>query len=424
VRRIRAIAVGCATGIMLAACVPYGARTQDFRQALLTGQSASALQYLEQQSNDRLDRALYELNKGMLLHMTGDFAGSNEWLEQAKQRMQQLAAASVSENLTALTLNEATRSYGGQPYEQLSIYAYKALNYLLLGQPAAARVEVLQADVRLREWESVAELRAFEASAFMQYISALVFEMSREWDDALISYRKAYDVYKKTGNAVPVQLQKDLLRLSSFRGRKDELAQYVREFPGTDWESMKSLKSKAELVVFVHQGAVSAMQEHIAHNFSPELKYQVAIALPYYPPRSDYTQAMNIQVDGGMQQTEVLQDIDALARKDLESRIAGLTLRAMARMVLKKKMSHEARKDNPLAGFVADVAGLVTERADTRSWITLPESVHMMRITLAPGEHTVATRGLQPPRVLALKTGDIAVISVHELMGRNIYAVH
>lgn len=420
--RLRAIAVCC--GVLLAACVPYNVRTLDFRQALLSGQPASALQQLELQRGGRLDRALYELNKGMLLHMTGDFAGSNEWLEQAKQRMRELAATSISENLTAVTVNEATRSYAGQPYEQLSAYAYKALNYLLLGQPDAARVEVLQADVRLREWESAGEARAFEASAFIRYLSGLVFEMLREWDDALIAYRKAYEVYRKTGNPVPLQLQKDLLRLAAFRGREDELAQYVQEFPGTDWESMKSLKSKAELVVFAHMGAVSVMQEHLVFNYSPELQYQVQIAMPYYPPRSDYLPEINVQVDGVMRRTEILQDIDALARADLDSRLAGISLRAMTRMVLKKKMSHEMRKDNPFAGFVADVAGLVTERADTRSWITLPESVHVLRVGLPPGEHGVATAGLAPPRLLTLKVGDIAVVSIHELMGRNIYALH
>jgi hypothetical protein len=422
VKRFRVIALCCA--LMLAACVPYGVRSTDFRQALMSGQTSSALEHLELQRKDRLDRALYELNKGMLLHMTGDFAFSNVMLEQAKQRMQELAATSISENVTALTVNEATRNYGGQPYEQLSVYVYKALNYLLLGKPEEARVEVLQADVRMREWESAGELRGFEASALMRYISGLVFEMSREWDDALIAYRKAYDVYTRTGNAVPAQLQKDLLRLSSFRGRKDELAQYVREFPGRDWDSMKSLKSRAELVVFVHQGAVSMMQEHMVFNYSPELKHQIQIALPYYPPATDYRPIMNVQIDGTMHQAQTLQDIDALARKDLESRMAGLELRAIARMVLKKKISKEAAKEDGFAGFIANVAGIVTERADTRSWISLPQSVQLLRVPLAPGEHAVSANGLQPPRVLTLKVGDIAVVSIHELMGRNIYAVH
>jgi uncharacterized protein len=424
VRRLCAIAVCC--GVMLAACVPYSVRTLDFRQAFLAGLPASALLHLEEHrsSSKSPDRALYELNKGMLLHVTGDFAGSNEWLEKAKVRMQQLAATSITENLTALTVNEATRSYAGQPYEQLSLYAYKALNYLLLGKPDDARVEVLQADVRLREWEDAGELRAFEASAFVRYVSGLVFEMSREWDDALIAYRKAYNVYKKTKNPVPLQLQKDLLRLSSFRGRKDELAQYVKEFRGTDWESMKSLQSKAELVVFVHHGAVSVMQEHMVFNYSPELKYQVQVAVPYYLPRSDFVSQTGVQLSGAMRPAELLQDVDALARKDLESRMAGITLRAVARMVLKKKISKEAAKEDGFAGFIANMAGILTERADTRSWITLPDSIHLLRLSLPPGEHAVGFGGLQSDRVMPLTAGGVTVLSLHGLTGRNIYAVH
>jgi uncharacterized protein len=421
VRRLRAIAVCC--GVMLAACVPYSVRTLDFRQAFLAGQPVSALQYLEGQRSSKVDRALYELNKGMLLHMTGDYAFSNKMLEQAKERMQQLAATSVTENLTALTVNEATRSYAGEPYEQLSLYAYKALNYLLLGKPGEARVEVLQADVRLREWESAEDLRAFEASAFVRYVSGLVFEISHEWDDAVIAYGKAYNVYKQTRTAVPVQLQRDLLRLTDFRGRKDEHKQYLKEFRGIEWESMKSRKDKAELVVFVHQGAVSLMQEHMVFNYSPELQYQVQIAVPYYPPRSDFIPQTGVVLGGAMQQAELLQDVDALARKDLESRMAGITLRAVARMVLKKKMSKEAGKDNGFAGFVANVAGILTERADTRSWITLPQSIHLLRLSLPPGEQSLGFGGLQTDRVVPMTAGGITVLSLHGLTGRNIYAV-
>jgi hypothetical protein len=159
-------------------------------------------------------------------------------------------------------------------------------------------------------------------------------------------------------------------------------------------------------------------------NYSPELKHQIQIALPYYPPATDYRPIMNVQIDGTMHQAQTLQDIDALARKDLESRMAGLELRAIARMVLKKKISKEAAKEDGFAGFIANVAGIVTERADTRSWISLPQSVQLLRVPLAPGEHAVSANGLQPPRVLTLKVGDIAVVSIHELMGRNIYAVH
>jgi len=39
------------------------------------------------------------------------------------------------------------------------------------------------------------------------------------------------------------------------------------------------------------------------------------------------------------------------------------------------------------AGVLANILGAVTETADTRSWLTLPEQVHMVRLSLPAGEY-------------------------------------
>lgn len=35
------------------------------------------------------------------------------------------------------------------------------------------------------------------------------------------------------------------------------------------------------------------------------------------------------------------------------------------------------------------VASVVTERADTRSWLTLPADIQMARLSLPPGQYTI-----------------------------------
>ena len=40
-------------------------------------------------------------------------------------------------------------------------------------------------------------------------------------------------------------------------------------------------------------------------------------------------------------------------------------------------------------GLLANLLGAVTERADTRSWLTLPGQVHVLRLHLPPGRHDV-----------------------------------
>jgi hypothetical protein len=40
-------------------------------------------------------------------------------------------------------------------------------------------------------------------------------------------------------------------------------------------------------------------------------------------------------------------------------------------------------------GVLANILGAVTEKADTRSWLTLPGQVHVLRLHLPPGRHDV-----------------------------------
>src|SRR3989304_5630507 len=42
-----------------------------------------------------------------------------------------------------------------------------------------------------------------------------------------------------------------------------------------------------------------------------------------------------------------------------------------------------------VAAMAVEIAGLVTERADTRSWLTLPARIHLARLPLPPGTYTV-----------------------------------
>ena len=82
-------------------------------------------------------------------------------------------------------------------------------------------------------------------------------------------------------------------------------------------------------------------------------------------------------------------DIDALARYSLEQAMPGIMLRATARAVVKYNTQHTANENSSLAGLLLTITNLVTERADTRSWTTLPQQIELKRIVLPVGEHNV-----------------------------------
>ena len=61
--------------------------------------------------------------------------------------------------------------------------------------------------------------------------------------------------------------------------------------------------------------------------------------------------------------------------------------------------------------MLANLLGAVTERADTRSWLTLPGQVHVVRLALPAGTHDVRLELLGADgRVAAERTLDGVVV--------------
>ena len=409
---------------VLAACASFAINHAEVYRNLSQGQLDSALKGLEKGHYGLRDQVLYQLDKGMLLRAAGDYKASNELLESAKQEMERLSATSVSENVLSVTINESTRSYTGQPYEQLLLYAYKALNYIALGDINAARVEMLQADVKMREWTSAADWEGIKASAFVRYLAGIVFELSGEWDNALIAYRKAYQVLQDTGAETPEYLQRDLLRLTAHQGLSDEHKKYRSSFSVQTWPEQRTMREQAEVILIYHQGLVSMMQEKALLIFSPELSHMVRIAVPHYPLHTPYINNARLRVEQFEARTEIVENVDSLARKNLSARMPGITLRTMARVVAKKMAASKTGEQDAFAGLLLDLAGLASEQADTRSWTSLPASIQIARIVVPPGQHSLQIAAMRAgsmsgnfdlENTINVAAGQINVISIHDI---------
>jgi len=407
--------------IALAGCATYSDSFGVIERNLSARQYDAALQDIEKQSDSKTGRTLYLLNKGMVLRMKRDFAASNQALELAKSEMEHLYAASVSENALSFIVNDATVSYAGDDYEQVLVHLYMALNYLELGQPNDARVEALQVDIKLREiGEKIPESK-FTEDALSRYLTGMIYEELGEWSDAMIAYRKAYEAYKKYqvnyDMPMPDMLKLDLLRLAQRQGLKDELARYRKEFgieplrPGNH-----KPEQEGELVFVLNNGLAPIKREKVVGTWGPATSIVVDtsksrkteappppvlynIALPYYESRPNKVLGARISVSGKQVSTQMLEDIDAIAKVSLDSRMPAITARSIARAVAKGAIQQTVDRvgrgsDNDAAElisfFLVRVAAIATERADTRSWLTLPANVHLARLSLPPGSYTVA----------------------------------
>ncbi|MBI5626600.1 MAG: hypothetical protein HY935_05290 [Nitrosomonadales bacterium] len=402
---------------VLTGCATYSDSFVAIERNLSARRYDAALQDIEKQADTKTDLVLYLLNKGMVLRMKRDFAGSNQALEAAKTEMERLYAASVSENTLSFLVNDATVSYAGDDYEQVLVHLYMAFNYLELGQPNDARVEALQVDVKLREIGENIPGNKFTEDALSRYLTGMIYEEMGEWSDAMIAYRKAYDAYRKYqvnyGVAMPDMLKHDLLRLAKRQGLMDEYAEYRQEFGIEPQREEGVPEQEGELVFVLNNGLAPVKREKVSGATAPPPSVmmdtasphrQVAppvivnIALPYYESRHNKVLNARVSVSGKQVSTQMMENIDAIARASLDSRMPAITARSIARavskVVIQESVDRAGRnRDNDAAELLSfllvRVAAVATERADTRSWLTLPADVQMARLSLPPGSYSI-----------------------------------
>ena len=359
------------------------------QSALAAGQVGNALAIVEQEDAQQKD-VLVSMNKGMLRRMKGDYQGSNRIFEVAKQQIEELYGVSVSEQAGALIVNDTTRSYSGDRYEQVLLHAYMAMNYIQLEDLDAARVEMLQADVKMQEWGEQPE-----EDPFVRYLSGIIYETLGEKDQALVAYRQAKNAYESTKDKhrleIPSLLKKDLLRILSEEGFEDELRVLKKEFNIKRFKSGNSDRGFGELIVVLNSSLAPArIEKSIVANTSGEVVDTVKIAVPSYPKSRQRFSARLTTERNGSANLELVEDIDALARAALDSDMPLITTRAIARAVVKHKTQERVEeKRGAMMGFLATVVNIATERADTRSWTTLPQTIQLTRVKLPEGMNKV-----------------------------------
>ncbi len=403
--------------LFLSGCATYSDSFGPIQGSLSSQKYDAALKDIEKQSRSKTDLVLYLLNKGMVLRMKRDFAGSNQALEAAKTEMERLYAASVSQNAMSFLINDSTVSYGGEDYEQVLVHLYMALNYLELGQKDDARVEAQQVDIKLREIAAKVSGNRYTRDAFTLYLTGMIYEDLGERSDAMISYRDAYTAYKKYqanyGMPMPEELKRDLLRMAVQQGLKDEAAQYSKEFniPLASLAADPPKAKDGELVFIFSNGLVPIKREKRSSIVAPPPSaftgnapatpgVYVTIALPYYESRSNNVASARISAIDKQASTERVENMDAIARASLDSHMGAITARSIARAVVKAKVQEavdragQNRNNNDsgaalLGSIFVRVAAVATERADTRSWLTLPAEIQLARLHLPPGKYTI-----------------------------------
>jgi hypothetical protein len=318
----------------------------------------------------------YLLDRGLLKIYSGDLAGGRQDLEGAKQLMASLRAVSATETVAAVTINETLRSYSGTPSDRVLVHVMLAFGYLFAGDAQGARVEMLQANVMMQQLSDGNSTSGQLASA--RFLAGIVYELNNEPDDAMISYRRAYEIMRERNEAIPSALQVSLLNLSWTQGFHDEYERYATAFGR---ERQLPTDNDGEWILFYYDGVVSNKQESRFTIYAPAIDGVISIVMPKYSSYQYRPRYLSLRSGEHRQRTDIVENIEKRAREDLSDENAALLTAATARAVTKYQVQKGAAEHNGLSGVVATIFTVASEQADLRSWNMLPSSIQIARTT-------------------------------------------
>lgn len=351
-------------------------------------------------------RLIFLMDTAMVHFQCGRFDEANTYFHEAEALGEKLWTESISRQAISLVSSDLVIQYAGEDFERALINLFSALSYLQLGEYDEALVECRRLDTLLSGYNAEYEDKnVYKEDAFGRYISGLIHEAAGELDDAYIDYYKAYGIYSNDYSASyatgpPSFLAEDLYRLARKVDRLDEAKRLLPDSvtaicrPG-------SIPADFGKVVLIHLNGKSPVKEE-QRIVVPTPSGPVGVAFPKYVILDPECRSSRLVLKSGTknytQTSELGENINKIAVKSLDDRkvrvIAKTIARAAAKQLAIKKISESAvdkREKNKrrIVAFLLNTANtLFLEKADTRTWRTLPGEIYISRMYVPEGDYT------------------------------------
>jgi hypothetical protein len=362
------------------------------------------------------DQLLYLLERATIKQNMGDFEGSNRDFETAYDVIRDyenrptVSIRDMSAEVGAAVYNETTLSYKGYGFEKFLIHIYKALNYLMLGDLEGAGVEIRRLDERrkieIAEHERVLDdateaaherdlqedqlsdvssqlIKAYGPaydlaesvtnlylSAFGSYLSSLHYDLGGNYSEALIDCRRV------------------ISQAPNFESARIDAASYGADdihLPAVELD----LSQNGDLLLFFQCG-LSPVKKEIFIPI-PTGDGWLAVAFPIYQTVPTELKQAIVYLDGGEAGTTgMLSNIEAKQIRNLVDQIPVMIVRQAVRVIIKGVVLHQVSKEAGVWGELAmSLYNTISEQADLRSWLLLPQNIQALRLYPPSGKHTV-----------------------------------
>jgi hypothetical protein len=236
---------------------------------------------------------------------------------------------------------------------------------------------------------AIGEVKNGFQNAYTFYLSGVLYEAAGQRNDAYIDYKKALEIYPNN-----TTVQKDVWRLANNLNMINDIQLFKKRLSSniTQQESPKNKDEvSGQLVVLVEQGIIASKQEVPIHlpifTSHGDMRFY-SVALPSYRNILRQYSGLSLSYQGQTHQSNEIVRLQSLAAKQLEDQMPTIVTRQIVRVIAKEEMRQQmSRKGGDVGNILAAIYNVASEKADTRSWSTLPDSIHILRLNLPIGKH-------------------------------------
>lgn len=394
------------------------------------------IQKIEKKKDDiygKNSEFLYHFDKGMLYHYTGNNKESIKSFEKAEQVYEDLYTKSVTNEAAAIVTNDNIRPYRARPFEVLLMYQYQILNYLAIGDLDGALVEVRRAQIA-SEALYQKDKEKVNDNGWLRYLSAIVYEMAGEEDDAAIAYLKAAKAFEEGNISMPKEAWEFINESLTKMDRADDLKNF-KSAPLSQTPKATDAREKGqEIIVIGYAGHspilgemylsgtyVSGTAMNLTYKdgktgkvgsftvFVPPVAgagsntFHVGFALPEKMELPQRTSLFSVNLDGKMRiSPEKVANIDAELEQNMKDENATTMVRTATRVILRTIAAQKAKSTTNtgngifdlVKNIAVDVGQSQLEQADLRVGLFMPNSIYVTRIPVTEGTHQLNVSAL------------------------------
>ncbi len=459
---------GAILALLLGGCATYKDDTEGLRTAWAAGNVKQAAQIAGSNAEQKKGSGtalLWYLEDGATTRADAQFDRSLAAFNQADAKIDywdSQPAVSVSAEAAAIMVNQTVLSYRGTSYDKIMESTYQALNYLQLGQPDQARVELNRARERQRaaveanaaRIASAQEAAAAASNGTLNANSAAAnktapedsYDVQRAQNDPgfKANLQNAYGsldglhyytpyvnpfsvflegIYFLARGDTGADLERGRVALNQVRSLTGD-----NPFINADCDLADKMANGAplpETTYVIYETGMAPIRDEVRIDIplfivSRSVPY-VGVAFPQLRFNSQYNPGLIVQAGKGEPlRTVLLCDMDLVIAQEFRNELPVIIVKTLISAGAKAAAQYglyAATKGNNALSLFAEIGGTLyqfaTNRADLRTWVTLPKQFVYCRLpTPADRKLQLTNQGTGLTQTVDLPPGVVTIVYV------------